>query len=308
MKKRIHVLVVLTGFLVLPLTAEDWTQWRGAEANGVAGSGGTVREFSEDKNLLWQVDLPGRGCSTPIVLGERILVTSAIGGRDGILCYDWQGQEQWRHLFGKEGGLQHRKAGSGSNPSPLTDGERFYVYYKSGTVAALSLDGKVVWKFNLRKEHGANTLKWDLGTSPVLAGGQLVITVLQTEGDSFLLALDLKTGQELWKTLRNLDRAPESEDGYSTPIVRTVEGVETIVTWGADHLTGHEAGSGKLLWTCGGFNEEKAPKKRTISSVVATGGIALVPGSRGASSASRSMIRMVLTNGIRSRIGATFRR
>ena len=175
---------------------------------------------------------------------------------------------------------KHKKAGSGSNPSPTKDGERIYVYYKSGTVAALDFSGKVVWKHNLQKMFGEDTLWWDLGTSPVLAAGKVVIAVMQ-EGNSFLVAFDAKTGKQVWKQSRDFQCPEESDQSYTTPQVIRDGNKELLVTWGADHLTAHDAKSGKLVWTCGGFNPENKAYWRVIASPTVTNGIALVPYGRG---------------------------
>ena len=103
---------------------------------------------------------------------------------------------------------KHRN-GSGSNPSPVTDGEHLVVYYKSGKLACLDLAGQVQWQTNLQESFGADTLWWDLGTSPVLADGLVVVAVMNT-GDGFLVAFDLETGSEVWKQPRLYDVPKET--------------------------------------------------------------------------------------------------
>src|SRR5690606_9136225 len=124
--------------------------------------------------------------------------------------------------------------------------------FKSGLVACCDLEGNKLWEKNLQEDYAQDTLWWDLGTSPVLSSKGVVIAVVQ-EGASYLITLDLKSGQVVWKQERQYETAEESDQSYTTPAVETVDGVETIVTWGADHLTGHDAKTGKLLWECGGF-------------------------------------------------------
>ncbi|MFP6866396.1 MAG: PQQ-binding-like beta-propeller repeat protein, partial [Roseibacillus sp.] len=136
-------------------------------------------------------------------------------------------------------------------------------------------------ELNLQEKYGKDTLWWDEGTSPVLAGGLLVVAVMQTEGGSYLVGLDKKTSKEVWKTGRNFDVAPESGDSYSTPLVMDIDGQETIVTWGADHLTGHDPKTGEQLWFCGGFNPTRTKFWRVISSPAATDGIVVVTYARG---------------------------
>ncbi|MEX0610621.1 MAG: PQQ-binding-like beta-propeller repeat protein, partial [Pirellulales bacterium] len=227
----------------------------------------------------WKMELPGLGTSTPAVWGEQIFVTCGIDGQDGVVCYGMDGRERWRRQLGPETAGKHRN-GTGSNPSPTTDGQRVVVYYKSGTVACLDFKGNVLWKVNLQDRYGDDTLWWDLGTSPVLAGDRVILAVIQ-EGPSYLVALDVSNGEELWKTARDYENARESDQAYTTPQVVELDGKDVIVTWGADHLTGHDVATGKLLWECGGFNPENEGMWRVIASATIGDGIAIVPYGRG---------------------------
>jgi outer membrane protein assembly factor BamB len=247
----------------------------------VAPDAKTVSTFSADENLVWKAKLPGPGNSTPIVSGGKTIVTCGIGGKDAVVTYDSKGKELWRAVFGKEVPGKGQRVGTGSNSTPVTDGKGIFAYFKSGRIAALTMAGEKVWESSLHEKYGEDNLWWDQGTSPVLAGGHVVVTVMQTEGNSYLVALDKQTGQEVWKTERKFDVAAESGDSYTTPLVMTIDGVETIVNWGADHLTGHDASSGELLWTCGGFNPGREKFWRVIASAAATEGIVAVPYARG---------------------------
>lgn len=269
------IIVISTGRLV----ADNWPQWRGPTATGVASPGDYPVEFSDTANVIWKVRLPSASPSTPTVWGNNIVVTCPIDGRDGVLCFDREGNERWRVQLGPQAKRRHKIA-SGSNSSPLTDGTSVFVYYKSGTIAALDFDGRVIWKDNLQDRYGKSTLWWDLATSPVLAAGNVVVAVVQ-EGDSYIVALDASTGKEVWKEERIFDCPRESDQSYSTPSVVSVDGTERIVVFGADHLTGHDAPTGKTLWTCEGFNPAGRRHWRTISSASVWNGIAVVSYGRG---------------------------
>lgn len=256
------------------LADENWPQWRGPDGSSVSKPGDYPTVFSPSENLLWNVELPGIGSSTPAVWGDQIFVTCGVDGEDGILAYDWKGKLIWQKTLGAERAGKH-KNGSGSNPSPITDGKDLFVYYKSGTVASLTLDGELNWKTNLQEKFGEDTLWWDLGTSPVFAGGNLVIAVMQ-EGESYVVALTPDDGSVVWKVDRTFQVQKESGQSYTTPYVTKIDGQETIVIWGADHLTGHDPEDGRTLWTCGGFNPEDKPMWRVIASPGFTDGIAVV--------------------------------
>jgi outer membrane protein assembly factor BamB len=271
--------VLALGLFAGPLRAENWPAWRGAGGTGVAAGKPPPLELAG--NLLWKVELPGRGCSTPIIWNGRVLVTSPIGDQDGLLAYDAAGKELWRRTFGAMIPGRGQRVGSAANSSPVTDGEVVVVYFKSGTVACLDLDGKPRWQINLQERYGKDTLWWDQGTSPVFAAGRVVIAVMQTGGESYLVSLDKQTGKEVWRTVRKYQTGDESGDAYTTPQVVKVNDVEQIVSWGADHLTGHDAASGKLVWECGGFNPKRTNNQRVIASAVGNDTLAVVPFNRG---------------------------
>ncbi len=261
------------------LAAGNWPAWRGADSNGVAT--GKQPPLDLAGNLLWKAELPGRGCSTPILWNDKIYVTSPIGDQDGLLAFDTKGKELWRKTFGTLTSGRGQRVGSSANSSPVTDGEVVVVYFKSGTVACLDLDGKPQWQINLQERYGKDTLWWDQGTSPIFAAGNVVVAVMQTEGESYLVSLDSKTGKEVWKTPRKYQTGKESGDAYTTPHVVKVNGKEQIISWGGDHLTGHDAITGKLVWECGGFNPKRAGMQRVIASAVVGDGLAVVPFNRG---------------------------
>lgn len=277
--------LVLISFLLvgLPGGYGHWPQWRGPEANLAVPAADLPVKFSQDENMIWQIDLGGEGSSTPVVWGDAIYVTVTAGDEDAakdvLASYGIDGEERWRREIGKAREAKNRVA-TGSNPSPVTDGEHVIAYFKSGQLACTDTAGKILWNKNLQDEYGKDTLWWDLGTSPILTSHGVVVAVIQ-EGDSYLVCLDLDSGEELWRESRIYERPTESDQSYTTPAVVDVEGRETIVTWGADHLTGHDAATGELLWESGGFNPESQGAWRTIASATIVDGVAIVPYGRG---------------------------
>jgi len=265
--------------------AEDWKNWRGPDVTGFAESAKVPAAFPAAEALLWKAKLPGRACSTPVVSDGKIFVTTPIGEVDGVMAFDLAGKELWRSSLGNLRPGRGQRVGSSANSSPVTDGESLFAYFKSGTLAAFDFEGKELWSMNVFEKYGEDKLWWDVGTSPVVSSKGLVVAVMQTEGNSFIVCLDKATGKELWKVDRKFDTAKESGDAYTTPQVLEIDGRETLVVWGADHLTGHAVDTGETLWTCGGFNPEKLGFWRVIASPVITDGVAVVPFGRGASMA-----------------------
>lgn len=257
----------------------EWPTWRGPHQNGVALGSGYPTSWSKTKNVAWVVDLPGKGASTPVVSNDRLVLTAGVEGRNMVLCYSTAGKLLWQTPVGTEREGKHTKA-TGANPSVITDGQQWYAYFKSGDLAALNGDGKIVWQLNLQEKYGADTLWWDLGTSPVLTRQGVVIAVMQS-GPSYLASFDRQTGKELWKHDRNLDAPSEAAQSYSTPLVFTADGRELLVVLGADHVTAHDAATGAEAWRVGGLNPGGEKFFRSIASPVLSGDVVVAPYARG---------------------------
>jgi len=235
--------------------------------------------WSEGDGLLWKYQLPGRGFSTPIVWGEHIIVTAPIEGRDGVVALSFSGEVRWQTAFDPEREGKHRNA-SGCNPSPVTDGESIFAYFKSGALAVLDFNGGVRWKTNLQEIFGEDKLWWDVGTSPVLTEDYLVGMVLHG-GKSGLVAFQKKTGEIAWQVDRPYDCPNENWDSYTTPLVFEYEGEEIVMAWGADHVTAHRASDGRFLWSCGGFNPDGTPNWPAVASPVIADDVLVVTYGRG---------------------------
>ena len=273
------VSVVSFGCLAAEPGPNSWPGWRGPVSAGSTASGSYASGWADGKNILWTAPLPGKGCSTPVVWGDRIFITVPIEGEDGIMAFDWKGKVRWQSRMGKARGGKHRN-GSGANPSPVTDGKYIFAYYRSGNFAGLDIKGKVLWTTNLQKRFGQDTLYWDIGTSPVVTESHAVIAVIQERG-SFLAAFDKKSGEIAWKVARNYECPTEGDHSYTTPIVVRHEGREAILVWGAERLTLHSAADGKIIWSCAGFNPEEKRNWVTVASPVISAGVVVVPYGRG---------------------------
>jgi outer membrane protein assembly factor BamB len=275
-KKRLVTFVCfLLSFtrLVMAADALDWRLWRGPLGRGSIEQGNYPVKFGAER-FLWRAELPGRGCSTPIVLDEMIYLTSPVDANDALLCYDSHGSEKWRAVFNKEDPGKHRN-GSGCNASPVTDGKLVFVYFKSGTFAAVDLDGKVRWKTDLVERFGKDTLFWDHGTSPVLTDRYVVMARMH-QGESWLAAFDKDSGDIAWKVARNYSTPTECDHGYATPLVIQHNGKESILVWGAEHITIHDAIDGQVSWVCGNFNPDGNKLWPSIASPVIVGDMVVI--------------------------------
>lgn len=231
----------------------DWVAWRGPQGWGSIEQGQYPVKFDAQSHR-WRTELPGKGCSTPIVYRQRIYLTAPVQGKDAVLCYDMSGSERWRATLGNEDAGKHRN-GSGSNPSPVTDGQGVFVNFKSGALAAVELDGKIRWQTNLVERFGKATLYWDHGTSPVLTAKHVIMARMH-QGESWVAAFDKNSGEIAWKVARNYMTPVECDHGYTTPLVISFQGKESILVWGAEHITIHDAADGHVVWMCGNFNPD----------------------------------------------------
>lgn len=251
----------------------NWPHWRGPTETGTSTSTALPQKVDASQ-VQWKAPLPGKGTSTPIVWEQRIFLTAPVDGKDALLAFDWNGRLLWQAVLGAESPGKHRNA-SGSNPSPVTDGRTLFVAYKSGSLAAVSLDGKVLWRTDLVEKFGPVKLFWDFGTSPALTRDHVVMARMHG-GESWLAAFDKATGQLKWKTDRTYRTPTEGDNGYTTPIVIRHDGREALLTWGAAHVTVHDAATGKLLWSAGGFNPDSTPFWPAVASPVVVGDVAVV--------------------------------
>lgn len=232
----------------------DWPAWRGAGAQGSV-SGGQFPERWSLESVAWKTALPGKGTSTPIVSEGRIYLTSPSDGQDAVLAFDLDGKPLWETKVGPLADPKHRSLASSCNASPVTDGKAIYVHFKSGHLAALEKDGTLRWKVNLTERFGAEKLFWDSGTSPMVAGDNVILSRLH-DGDSWVAAFDVRTGEIRWRQTRHFETPVENSNGYATPILIDHGGQPAVLVWGADHMTAHAVNDGHVVWTSGGFNPE----------------------------------------------------
>lgn len=256
---------------------DSWPCWRGPQDHGSTAQG-TYPVKWDATNLLWKTALPGKGCSTPVVWAERIFLTAPVKGVDAALAFDWAGKPLWQRTFGQEHPGKHR-SGSGCNSSPVTDGQTVFAYFNSSTLAALTLDGQVRWQTNLVAAFGPVNLIWEQGTSPVLTE-KAVLMVRMHHGESWLAAFDKGSGKLLWKVARNYQTPTEGDNSYTSPLVIRWQERESVLVWGGEHVTFHDAADGQLLWSCGDFNPRGMEYWPTVALPVVVGDTVVVAGGR----------------------------
>jgi len=228
------------------LSASDWPQFRGPNASGVSDEKNLPTEWSKTKGIAWKATLPGRGASSPIVVGNRLYVTCSSGTRDDrlhVLCFDaTTGKQLWhRQLLATGGTACHPKTCMAAN-TPVADETGVYALFATGDLAAFDADGTLRWYRSLVGDYPTITNAVGMASSPILAAGRLIVP-MDNAGESFLAALDTKYGKNVWKVER------PRVISWTTPLVRTVGNNTELLFAGPKGLTTYDAATGETRWT-----------------------------------------------------------
>jgi outer membrane protein assembly factor BamB len=284
--KLIWVAILLCMALVQSaLLAKNWPQFRGAKSNCLPEVNNLPTEW-DSTNIAWKVKIPGKGWSSPILWQDKVFVSTAVfvkeievekkktlsqprpGQRRSddppLAVYRWElycldlssGKELWKRVAntGRPTINIHAKSTYASE-TPMTDGERVYVYFGMLGLFCYDFSGNLIWK----KDLGAYQMKknWGTGTSPLIAGKTIYLQI-DNEENSFLVALDTKTGSERWRTKR-VDKS-----SWSTPIIwRNSKRTELVTA--SNYVRSYDPKTGTQLW------ELDIKGGRSCASVTASG-------------------------------------
>ncbi len=294
MSKSLHYLLAATFAAAPAISAaasdpNDWPGFRGADGSGIARSGpGPAADLTLDRNLLWKTKVEGRGHSSPVIADGRVFLTTAIVGEPipgaGPPEHTFGGQP-FRHPQATDGNRHHtmkvigldadsgkilwtRTAYEGrvyddrhsessyASPTPVTDGERVYAYFGSEGVYAYTRDGEPVWE---RDIGDIKTVGLGVGTSPVLTGGLLIILADEDSGDdSFIVALDAATGEEVWKRKRPVQAS------WATPVLVEHDGQKQLLTTGYEYVISYNPADGRELWRAKGLQNNAIHTPMTV--------------------------------------------
>jgi len=266
--------------LSLPLIAadDDWPRWRGPADDGMARGDAPIK-WSDTENVAWKLAIPGKGHSSPVIWGDKLFLTTAIptstappaapagGGRGGmtpagavgidhkfvVMCINrnsgkviW---EQTAKVAAPHEGY-HSRYGSYASNSPVTDGKYVYAFFGSRGIFVYDLDGKLIWQ----KDFGPMKIKLQFGegAAPTLDGDTLYLKFDQ-EQDSYLIALDKRTGKELWRVAR------DEGTSWSQPLVVEVGGKKQLIVSASKKVRSYDAATGKLIWETPGLGANVIP-------------------------------------------------
>jgi outer membrane protein assembly factor BamB len=261
----------------------NWPGWRGPEGSGVSAEKNLPEEWSATKNVRWKTPVEGKAHSSPIVWGKRVFLTTAVEGpvvpgakamKHVIDGKDWlhpdsvgadrkhtfkvisidrdTGKVLWERTAweGTPYDDRHRKS-SYAAATPATDGKLVYAFFGAEGLYAYDYAGKLAWKSDLGK---LGTVGLGTGTSPVLYENLVIVQCDQEDGpDSFIVALDKKTGRQVWRTPRKV------QVSWATPvIVRTAKRAE-LITSGTEAVIAYDPATGKELWRAKGVESNAIP-------------------------------------------------
>jgi outer membrane protein assembly factor BamB len=247
----------------------DWLHFRGTDNNGIAAGDRLPTEWSADKNVAWKAPLVGRGCSSPIVVGDLVIVTSSSGAKQDrmhVLAFDAEtGERRWERQFWATGHTICHPFSSVAAPSPASDGQRIFAFFSSNDVACLDLEGNLLWYRGLTYDYPDAANDVGMSSSPVVVGDTVVVQV-ENFGDSFAAGLDAKTGETRWRMPR------DREYMWASPtILRAANRADdSVLMQSASHFTAVDPQSGRVKW-------DLEAKCAGIASAVTEQGIVFLP-------------------------------
>ena len=231
----------------------DWPQWRGPQGSGIAEADQSPpTKWSSSENVVWKAKIPGRGHSSPIVVGNQVIVATADEEREiqSVLAFDRRtGAERWRTDVHK-GGMDRKgnKKTSQASATAACDGQRLFInFLNQGAIytTALDLAGKQLWQTKI-SDFATHQ---GFGSSPVLHGSLAFVTT-DSRGGGAVAALDRASGKIVWQQ----DRPAKAN--YASATLLTAAGREQLVVHGCDLVSSFDPASGKKLWEIEGATTE----------------------------------------------------
>ena len=232
----------------------NWARFRGPAGTGISTETSLPTKFSAS-DIAWQVDLPVQGHSSPIVWDDRIFLTGSTGrganvSRRVVCLSRTDGSVIWSQQAATGQGESLHKMNSWATPSCVTDGKNVVAFFGDGGLHCYDIDGKKKWSRDLGSFPG----NWGVGASPIILG-DTVIQNCDATGRSYLLAVEIETGKDVWST----PRRDKPRGGWSTPILIESDGSKQLVLNGEFGVQAYNPESGKPIWFCKSFNGRGTP-------------------------------------------------
>lgn len=264
-----HIPLFVTCVLCASISKADWRQFRGNEGTGEARGESLPTDWNDsgDGTIAWRVDLPGRGVSSPIVVGQLVVVTASSGFRRDrlhVLAIDAKtGELRWQRQFWATGRTLCHPTMAVAAPTPTSDGQRIAVFYSSNDLACFDLAGNLLWLRGLGYDYPTAANDVGMAASPILVDGTLVVQV-ENKGDSFVAGIAADTGLTRWRHDR------EQAMNWTSPALCHDGERSLVLVQSPGRLTAYDPSSGKLVW-------EHTVGCAVIPSVVANGKTVYLP-------------------------------
>ena len=283
---------VKTSLLALPATTlnyapeQNWPQFRGPAGQGIADGFPTRANWNLDaaagktEGLLWRTEVPGLGHCSPIIWKDRIYLATAVpkSGKPSlriglygdikpakdddeqrwlVQCFEKKnGKLKWEQMIrqAKPSTVRHEKA-SHANTTLVTDGKHLIGFFGADGLYCLNMKGKLLWQKDLGRINVTwRSVAWGFSSSPALHKDRIVVQCDDPK-DPFIAALNLKDGQELWRT----SRKGASENSWGTPLIHSDGARTQIVANGYPYIASYDLETGKELWRLKGGGDIPVP-------------------------------------------------
>jgi outer membrane protein assembly factor BamB len=232
--------------------AENWPQWRGPRLDGTSTETQVPVHWNATSNVLWKTELPGLGHASPIVFGDKVFAVSALPVTEERVLFALDkasGKIVWQQSVLKSLLEKKHALNSHASSTPACDGERVFVAFLDGremVVAAYDLAGKRQWLVR----PGAFSSMHGFCSSPILFEDKVIVNG-DHDGDGYIVALERKTGQELWR----IDR-PNKTRSYTVPLICDIAGRTQMILTGSKCTASYDPRNGKLHWIMDGPTEQ----------------------------------------------------
>jgi len=238
------VIAVLSSFILHPSSfGSDWPQFRGIESTGVSADS----RIPSAPKVRWTIDLPGRGLSSPIVVGDKVFITAASGPKQDrlhVFCFNAKdGSKVWERQLQATGRTMTQSKTCVAAPTPCSDGKRIFAIWSCNDVAAFDLAGNLLWLRGLTEDYPNVSNSLGMASSLVFVS-DTVIAPVENDSESYTIGLDANTGRTLWK----MDR-PKAAN-WSTPVVwhPDAKAAPLAILQSKDGLTAVDPQTGSRLW------------------------------------------------------------
>jgi outer membrane protein assembly factor BamB len=249
------------------LVAGDWPQFRGPQGNGVSDESDFPAKIDAG-SVAWEVNLPGRGLSSPIIVGDRVFVTCSSGPKQDrlhVICFSAvDGSKKWERQFWATGRTMCHEKTSVAAPTPASDGRHIFAIFSSNDLVCLDLDGQLIWLRGLTQDYPNASNSLGMSSSLTVIDGVL-IAMLENDSESFSAGLDAKTGTNVWKLNR-----PKMANWTSPFPLRGPDGATVAVLQSGKGLVAINPKDGRIVW-------EYTDGASTIPSSALSGGVLYVP-------------------------------